>query len=72
LDRRQIGAIEEVILTCDLKAQNCHMQVVPVQADDPCTLELWSLDYKKQPFESQFHISLSVNLALAEVAEVLV
>jgi exopolyphosphatase / guanosine-5'-triphosphate,3'-diphosphate pyrophosphatase len=72
LDRRQISAIKQVKLTCDLKVAICHMQVVPAQADDPCTLELWSLDYKKQPFESQFHITLSVNLALAEVAEVLV
>ncbi len=68
LDRRQISAIEEVILTCDLKSQICHMQVVSAQTDDPCTLELWSLDYKKQPFESQFHIELSVTLAATSAA----
>ncbi|WP_019498724.1 Ppx/GppA phosphatase family protein [Pseudanabaena sp. PCC 6802] len=72
LDRRQIGAVKEIKLACDLKAQVCHLQVVPAQSNDPCTLELWSLDYKKQPFESQFHVSLSVTLAPAEVTPLLV
>jgi exopolyphosphatase/guanosine-5'-triphosphate,3'-diphosphate pyrophosphatase len=72
LDRRQIGAVKEIKLACDLKSQVCHLQIVPTQADDPCTLELWSLDYKKQPFESQFHVSLSVALAPVEAIPLLV
>jgi exopolyphosphatase/guanosine-5'-triphosphate,3'-diphosphate pyrophosphatase len=72
LDRRQISAVKAVKLDCDLKAQICHMQIMPALADDPCTLELWSLDYKKQPFESQFHVTLSATLAPSETPKALV
>lgn len=72
LDRRQIGAVKEVKLGFDLKAQTCNLQIVPAQSDDPCTLELWSLDYMKQPFESQFHLSLVVTLAPVEATPLLV
>ena len=62
LDRRQIGAIEAIRVVCNPTTHACALRLTPSQANDPCTLELWSLDYKKQPFESQFNITLSVSL----------
>ncbi len=62
LDRRQIGAIASLRLVCNPRANTCSMQIIPRQHNDPCSLELWSLDYKKQPFESQFNVTLSVSL----------
>ncbi|MCY7332102.1 MAG: Ppx/GppA family phosphatase [Pseudanabaena sp. CAN_BIN31] len=62
LDRRQIGAIASIQFNYDSRTQACALQLTPTQPDDPCTLELWSLDYKKQPFEAQFNVTLSVSL----------
>jgi len=62
LDRRQIGSIESIKLSCNLKAKHCQLQLIPSRPDDPCTLELWSLEYKKQPFETKFNLKLSVSL----------
>jgi len=62
LDRRQIGAIAAIRVVCNPTTHACALRLTPSQANDPCTLELWSLDYKKQPFESQFNITLSVLL----------
>ncbi|MDX2254417.1 MAG: Ppx/GppA phosphatase family protein [Pseudanabaenaceae cyanobacterium bins.39] len=62
LDRRQIGAIASIRVLCNLRSRTCALHLHPRQAHDPCTLELWSLEYKKQPFESQFNVTLSVVL----------
>ena len=62
LDRRQIGAIAAIHVVCNPRTRACSLQLTPKQAHDPCTLELWSLDYKKQPFEAQFNVTLSVSL----------
>lgn len=62
LDRRQIGAIDSIRVVCSPRTRSCSLQLTPKQHHDPCTLELWSLDYKKQPFETQFNVTLSVSL----------
>ncbi|MBD2177185.1 Ppx/GppA family phosphatase [Pseudanabaena sp. FACHB-1998] len=62
LDRRQIGAIASIRVVCNPRTRTCGLSLLPRQHHDPCTLELWSLDYKKQPFESQFNVTLSVSL----------
>ncbi len=62
LDRRQIGAIASIRVLCQTRTRTCTLQLKPKQLNDPCTLELWSLDYKKQPFEAQFNVTLSVSL----------
>jgi exopolyphosphatase/guanosine-5'-triphosphate,3'-diphosphate pyrophosphatase len=62
LDRRQIGAIAAIRVVCNPRTRACSLQLTPRQSHDPCTLELWSLDYKKQPFETQFNVTLSVSL----------
>lgn len=58
LDRRQIGAVKDVKLRVDAKNKEFHLQIIPQQPDDPCTLELWSLDYKKDALEAKFQLSL--------------
>lgn len=63
LDRRQISAIAAVKFSSDTRNKVCALQLVPSHPDDPCTLELWSLEYKKQPFESKYNLKLSVSLA---------
>lgn len=62
LDRRQIGAIASIRVVCNPRSRACTLQLIPRQPQDPCTLELWSLDYKKQPFEAQFNVTLAVSL----------
>ena len=62
LDRRQIGAITAIRVSCQGRSRDCHLHLTPQQPHDPCSLELWSLDYKKQPFESQFNVNLVVSL----------
>ncbi len=62
LDRRQIGAIASLRVVCDPQTRACSLRLTPRQNNDPCSLELWSLDYKKQPFEAQFNVTLSVSL----------
>jgi len=62
LDRRQLGAIKTIHVVCNPQTRTCSLQLTPRRTNDPCTLELWSLDYKKQPFESQFNVTLSVSL----------
>lgn len=58
LDRRQIGAIAQVKVTIDRSV--CYLQLCPRHPEDPCTLELWSLQEKKELFESYYKLSLEV------------
>jgi exopolyphosphatase / guanosine-5'-triphosphate,3'-diphosphate pyrophosphatase len=59
LDRRRIGAIQDVILNCDLHTRQCHLTFFPTDPTDTCVLECWSLDYKKPVFETEFNLKLS-------------
>jgi exopolyphosphatase/guanosine-5'-triphosphate,3'-diphosphate pyrophosphatase len=63
LDRRQINAVAEVMINCNLKKKTCNLQITPALVGDPCTLELWSLEYKKQPFENYYDMTLTGTLA---------
>lgn len=58
LDRRQISAITDVKITIDRSL--CQLKILPRHPEDPCTLELWSLDYKKELFESYHKLTLAV------------
>ncbi|WP_315788578.1 Ppx/GppA phosphatase family protein [Fischerella sp. JS2] len=62
LDRRHIGAIQQ--LQCEFipATRELKMQIFPSRPDDECSLELWSLDYKKGVFESEFGVKVVVNL----------
>lgn len=58
LDRRQIGAIARVY--CEYNPQQQELQILLFSAlpDDDCSLELWSIDYKKPVFEDEFNLKL--------------
>lgn len=58
LDRRQIGAIKHVICQPQPDAQTFQLLIQPANPDDDCALELWSLNYKKASFETEFGLKL--------------
>ena len=68
LDRRQIGAIADVKCTVDRKSGEFLMELQPVNPGDDCSLELWSLDYKKEPFEEEYGLKLVASLERSPVA----
>ncbi|MBW4693709.1 MAG: Ppx/GppA family phosphatase [Lyngbya sp. HA4199-MV5] len=58
LDRRQIGAIKHVTCQTHPNAQTFQLLIQPANPDDDCALELWSLNYKKASFETEFGLKL--------------
>jgi exopolyphosphatase/guanosine-5'-triphosphate,3'-diphosphate pyrophosphatase len=62
LDRRQIGAIQQVICNYDPAIPELHLQLYPAFANDLCDLEIWSLGYKKELFEAEYGLSLRITL----------
>lgn len=62
LDRRQIGAIADV--KCDYipNFKEFKMSIFPSTIDDECSLEMWSLDYKKGVFEEEFGLRFVATL----------
>lgn len=58
LDRRQIGAIAQIECEYRPSERKLFLTLQPVQPDDPCELELWSLDYKKEVFEAEYGVKL--------------
>lgn len=62
LDRRQIGAIKQVRCEYRPQTQELHLWLSPVDPEDDCALELWSLDYKKGVFEAEFGVKLIATL----------
>ncbi|MBD2497697.1 Ppx/GppA phosphatase family protein [Nostoc sp. FACHB-280] len=68
LDRRQIGAISQVNLRYYPDLQQVHLSVFPTNSDDDCSLEMWSLDYKKGVFEEEFGVKLVATLETVKFA----
>ncbi|SRR5579883_265003 len=62
LDRRQIGAIKRVQCEYNQDLKELYLRIFPSYLDDDCTLELWSLDYKKGVFEGEFGVKLVATL----------
>ena len=58
LDRRQIGAIARVQCLYNTVQGELQMLLFPSEPDDDCSLELWSIDYKKPVFEDEFNLKL--------------
>lgn len=58
LDRRQIGAIKHVICQPHPESQTFRLLIQPANLEDDCALELWSLNYKKASFETEFGLRL--------------
>jgi exopolyphosphatase / guanosine-5'-triphosphate,3'-diphosphate pyrophosphatase len=68
LDRRQIGAISQVKCEYYQQLRQVNLLIFPSKADDDCTLELWSLDYKKGVFEEEFGVKLVATLEKSSFA----
>ncbi|MFB2919169.1 Ppx/GppA phosphatase family protein [Aerosakkonema funiforme] len=68
LDRRQIGAIRQVKCEYRPEVREVCLRLIPSQPNDDCALELWSLDYKKGCFETEFGVKLIAKLESAAVA----
>ena len=58
LDRRQIGAVSKVKCEYHRDVQELLLRVFPNNINDDCALELWSLDFKKSVFETEFGVQL--------------
>ncbi|MEB3338384.1 MAG: Ppx/GppA phosphatase family protein [Leptolyngbyaceae bacterium] len=58
LDRRQIGAIQAVRCQYEPSQQRLELHLQRAKAEDDCALELWSLDYKKAYFESEYGVTV--------------
>lgn len=59
LDRRQIGAVGSITCQFNLDPREMRLLLRPTQPNDPCELELWSLEVKKESFESGYGMKLT-------------
>jgi len=62
LDRRQIGAISQIECKYDPEYRQLHLHLIPTYENDDCSLELWSLDYKKGVFEEEYGVKIVTTL----------
>ncbi|WP_404786606.1 Ppx/GppA phosphatase family protein [Altericista sp. CCNU0014] len=62
LDRRQINAIQGLYCAFNPVERELHLTLIPARAEDDCSLELWSLEYKKACLEAEFGIKLVVRV----------
>ncbi|PAX59861.1 Ppx/GppA phosphatase family protein [Brunnivagina elsteri] len=62
LDRRQVGAISRIQCDYNLQTKDFKLRVYPLHPNDDCSLEIWSLDYSKDVFETEFNLKVSVVL----------
>ena len=62
LDRRQIGAIREFTCNYNRDRREIHLYLIPSDANDDCSLEMWSLNYKKDVFEEEYGIKVLASL----------
>jgi len=58
LDRRQIGAIAQVHTVYNPHHKVLQLHITPTNPADPCELECWSLNYKKDVFEEEFNLTV--------------
>jgi exopolyphosphatase/guanosine-5'-triphosphate,3'-diphosphate pyrophosphatase len=58
LDRRQIGAIQRFQCDYNPNTREFKLRIYPTHPNDDCSLELWSLDYSKEVFETEFNLKL--------------
>lgn len=67
LDRRQVGAVQQVICQIQPSLKEFRLLVYPSRPGDTCALELWSLEQKKASFEAQYGLKLVPILETAPV-----
>ncbi len=58
LDRRKIGAIKGLKCEYDRDRKILYLHLNPAFPNDDCALELWSLNYKKLPFEEEYGVTV--------------
>jgi exopolyphosphatase / guanosine-5'-triphosphate,3'-diphosphate pyrophosphatase len=63
LDRRQIGALESVRCEYIAATRELQLHLQTSMAGDQCDLELWSLNLKKESFETTYGVKLVPRLA---------
>ena len=71
LDRRQINALEGLSCNFNAVSRELFLTLTPTLAGDDCSLELWSLEYKKVCLEAEFGIKLVVRVASVHGTEAL-
>ncbi|WP_088241125.1 Ppx/GppA phosphatase family protein [Calothrix rhizosoleniae] len=62
LNRRQIGAVSKVKCEYHRDVQELLLRVFPANINDDCALELWSLGFSKDVFETEFGVHLISHL----------
>ncbi len=62
LDRRQIGAISRIQCDYNPQTKDFKLRIYPLHPNDDCSLEMWSLDYSKEVFETEFNLKVTVVL----------
>lgn len=63
LDRRRLGAIASFQTTYDRKAHTLTLSFIPANSDENCELEIWSVNDKKDCFEQEFDVTLTLQAA---------
>jgi exopolyphosphatase/guanosine-5'-triphosphate,3'-diphosphate pyrophosphatase len=63
LDRRQIGAVQSIKCNFYPELRELHLILTPAHPSEDCALELWSLNQKKEVFETEFALNLVTELA---------
>lgn len=58
LDRRQMGAIQQIRCESCPDVQELLLRLKPSYPDDDCALELWSLNYEKGVFEAEYGVKV--------------
>lgn len=69
LDRRRVGAIAAIRGVYDADEKVFHLHLQAANPEDDCHLELWSLEQKKECFESEFDVQLVVKIEAGEATE---
>jgi len=64
LDRRQIGAINDVSCHYNQENQQFYLKLFPQDVNDDCALELWNLEDKKTVFESEYDVQVIPKLSV--------
>lgn len=62
LDRRQIGAVESFSSHYNPSTKEFYLNLQPADINDNCELELWSINDKKEVFESEYGIKVRAGL----------
>jgi len=58
LERRQVGTVYQVKCEYHRGAQEVLLRIFPHNINDDCALELWSLNFTKSVFETEFGVKL--------------